>query len=260
MTTRIGLVVAALLILSGCTEQTVDEARMECLSEASNAPTDLGVRQRVMLCHQKYPKVTYTKINPVESGNQAKVAAVDWSQFTPTGEVVVQDAQYGFSVSRPSEWFPQERPSPDVRFMFGLEGDGYVGNCNIVVLPSPSTASASQEAVDRNENQRQLSASFFEAALRNVGTDAKVLNVRQTRRGPYFGHLVDYVYRSFSSQLNSELHFRAELFSHSRPGRVYSFTCLTGATSSDAAQSGFEKELKSFESLSANLRVDVLSD
>ena len=77
MTIRIGILVAALLILSGCTEQTVDEARMECLSEASNAPTDMGVRQRVMLCHQNYPKVTYTKINPVDSGNQEKIAAVE---------------------------------------------------------------------------------------------------------------------------------------------------------------------------------------
>lgn len=56
-------------MLSGC-EKSVEEARMECLSEASNAPTDAGVKQRVILCHQKFPKKT-----------------VDWSQYTPVNRV-----------------------------------------------------------------------------------------------------------------------------------------------------------------------------
>jgi hypothetical protein len=267
MTIKAGIVIFTLLILSGCgQEKPVDEARMDCLNEASNAPTDMGVRQRVMLCHQKFPKVTFTKINPkvtftkinpVDPENPKEVPAVDWSQYTPTGENIDEDEQYGFSVSRPSAWFHQERPSPTVRFMFGLTGEGYAGNCNVVVLLSPSTANASQEVVDRNENQRPLTISFFEPGFRNVGKDVKVFNVRQTRRGPYFGHLVDYSYSYFSPTLNAPMHVRAELFSHSRPGRVYSFTCNTVAPSAAQAENAFTQETGQFERLSASLRTDI---
>ncbi|WP_156480680.1 hypothetical protein [Thauera humireducens] len=256
MKASIGIFVVALTLLSGC-EKSVDEARVECLTEASEVPTDAGVRQRVMLCHQQYPRVTNTNNKPANAGGgwQENEDAVDWSKFKPTGEIVNDDAQYGISVTRPSEWLPQERPSPEVRFMYGFKGNGYIGNCNVVVLHSPSTTGASQKGVDQQENLRQLPASFFEDRLRTLGIDAKVLNVQQTRRGAYLGHLVNYTYHSFSPSLNAVLHFRGELFSHSRPGRVYTITCLTGATSPDAAQMGFEKERNTFENFSAGLRV-----
>lgn len=248
------LILAALTVSSGCTKPA-DDARMECLSNASDAPTELGVRQRVMLCNEKYPKVTHNNINPDNPRSPQEAPTTDWSKFIPSGEVVNDDAQYDASVTRPSEWFPLERPFPEARFIFGFKGEGYGGNCNVVVVNSPSTAAASQEVVDKNENLRKLPASFFEDRLRNVGIDVKVLKIQHTLRGPYRGHLVDYAYRSFNSNLNTELHFRGELFSHSRPGRVYSFTCNTVATSPDAAQRGFEKEQPSFEKFSASLRV-----
>lgn len=91
MTIRIGIVVSALLILSGCEEQTVDEARMECLSEASNAPTDQGVKQRVMLCHQKHPKQQFdlSQFTPITRIEQVEKPGF----FRQLGDDVIQSIQ-----------------------------------------------------------------------------------------------------------------------------------------------------------------------
>ena len=172
-------------------------------------------------------------------------------------EVVERDRQYGFTVSRPNSWKQQERPAAAIRVMLGIEGDGYVGSCNVSVLQSPSTAASTQAAVDEAENKRTLTTAFFQSQLQSVAADVKVLNVKQVRRGNHFGHLVNYTYSYLSPTLNARVYLRAELFSHSRSGKVYSFTCNTGALSLPEAQSAFTRELKSFERLSSSLRVDT---
>jgi hypothetical protein len=172
-------------------------------------------------------------------------------------QVLERDAQHGFTVSRPASWKPQERPAATIRVMLGIEGDGYVGNCNISVLKSPSTGSLTQTAVDEGENKRPLAATFFQKQLQGVAADVKVLNVQQVRRGTHYGHLVSYTYSYLSPSLNARVYLRAELFSHSRPGKVYSFTCNTGALSLPEARAAFLKEVKSFERLSSSLRVDA---
>ena len=171
-------------------------------------------------------------------------------------QVLERDPQGNFSVSRPIAWVKQDRPSPAIRVMLGIEGDGYVGNCNISVLPSPRTASMTQAQVDAFENKRVLGASFFQPQLLAVAPDVQVLSVFQLKRGAYFGHLVNYSYSYMSPSLQRRVHIRAELFSHSRPGKVFSFTCSTGSLSPSDAQSSFSAERRNFESLTASLRVD----
>ena len=167
-----------------------------------------------------------------------------------------QDQQNRFSISRPAHWGQQDRPRPTTRMMFGFGGEGYVGTCNINLLPSQSTATLTQAEVDRTENQQKLTGSFFETSLRVVSKDLQVLSVRQVQRGRHFGHLVNYTYSYFSPALNAQVRMRAELFSHSRPGRVFSFTCSTGALTELKAQKAFALEGASFERLSASLRTD----
>src|SRR5690606_38092332 len=58
-----------------------------------------------------------------------------------------------------------------------------------------------------------------------------------------------------SPSLNSRVYLRYELFSHSRPGKVYSFTCSTAASSAIEAQRAFLKEQKAFERFSSSLHV-----
>jgi hypothetical protein len=171
-------------------------------------------------------------------------------------QVLERDLQNNFLVSRPAAWINQERPSPAIRVMLGIEGDGYVGNCNVSVLPSPSTARMTQAEVDASENKKALGVRFFQPQLLAVAPDVKVLSAVQIKRGPHFGHLVNYSYSYVSPTLQRRVHLRAELFSHSRPGKVLSFTCNTGALSAAEAQRAFSKEGKSFERLAASLRVD----
>lgn len=170
-------------------------------------------------------------------------------------QVLEHDTQHGFTVSRPASWFLQERPTAFTRVMLGIEGDGYVGNCNVTVVHSQSTVAMTQAAVDEGENKRALTAAFFLTELRELGTDVKILNVKQVKRGAHYGHLVNYTYSYLSPSLNARLYIRAELFSHSRPGNVYSFTCNTGALSLPEAQRAFQKEEKAYELLSSSLQV-----
>lgn len=167
-----------------------------------------------------------------------------------------RDQQNRFSISRPAHWEQQARPRPTTRMMFAFGGEDYVATCNINLLPSQSTVILTQAEVDRTENQKKLTASFFETSLRVVSKDLQVLSVQQVQRGRHFGHLVNYTYSYFSPALNAQVRMRAELFSHSGPGRVFSFTCSTGALTELKAQKAFALEGASFERLSASLRAD----
>jgi len=171
-------------------------------------------------------------------------------------QVLERDSQNEFTVSRPASWVRQERPMAAIRVMLGIEGDGYVGNCNIAVLPSSSTVKLTQVEVDEGANKHPLPALFFKKALQYFASDVKVMNVRQVRRGPHYGHLVDYTYSYMSPSLNVRVYMRAELFSNSRPGYVYSFTCNTGALSLPEAQEAFLKERESFELFSSSFRIE----
>lgn len=146
-------------------------------------------------------------------------------------------------------------PDPAVRVMLGIEGDRYVGNCNITVIPSSSTSTLPQPEVDERENKNALTTSFFQRSLQVVASDVKVLSVEQVRRGAHYGHLVNYSYSYISPSMRARVHLRAELFSHSRPGRIFSFTCNTGGLSSVDAERAFEKERPAFEKMSISFRV-----
>ncbi len=172
-------------------------------------------------------------------------------------QVVERDPQNKFSVSRPAAWVNQDRSSPAIRVMLGIEGDGYVGNCNISVLPTPSTAKLSQTEVDNSENKRALGVEFFQSQLSAVAPDVKAISAVQVKRGSQLGHLVNYTYSYMSQSLQRRVHIRAELFSHSRPGKVFAFTCNTGALSPADAQRAFSAERRNFESLTASLQVDA---
>lgn len=170
-------------------------------------------------------------------------------------QVVERDSENKFSVSRPAAWINQDSPSPQIRVMLGIEGDGYVGNCNISVLPSPSTVNLNQAQVDASENKRLLGASFFQPMLLAVAPDVKVLNVSQLKRGAYSGHLVNYYYSYMSPSLQRRVHVRAEVFSHSRPGKVFSFTCNVGALTLGDAERSFAAESENFGAFAASLSV-----
>ena len=139
--------------------------------------------------------------------------------------------------------------------MLGIEGEGYVGNCNITVVQSPSTSTLSQFEVDERENKNALTTSFFQRSLQVVASDVKVLSVDQVRRGAHYGHLVNYSYSYISPSIKARVHLRAEIFSHSRPGRVFSFTCNTGGLSFADAERAFVKERPAFEKISISFRV-----
>ncbi|TFI49093.1 hypothetical protein E4O93_04465 [Diaphorobacter sp. DS2] len=192
----------------------------------------------------------------VASAGSIAIASVVFASVTQA-QVVERDPQNRFSVSRPAAWVNQDKPSPAIRVMLGIEGDGYVGNCNISVLPSPSTAKLSQTDVDNLENKRALGVDFFQPQLSAVAPDVQIISAVQVKRGSQLGHLVNYTYSYISPSLQRRVHIRAELFSHSRPGRVFSFTCNTGALSPADAQRAFSAERKNFESLGASLRVDA---
>lgn len=177
--------------------------------------------------------------------------------FSIQAQVLERDPLNTFTVSRPVAWTSKERPSPAIRVMLEVEGNGYVGSCNISVLSSSNTVNMTQAKVDVSENKRNLGVTFFQSQLSDVAQDVKVQSVVQRRRGVHLGHLINYSYSYVSPALQRRIHVRAELFSHSRPGKVFSFTCNTGALSAAVAQRAFSKESKSFENLSTSLRVDA---
>jgi len=154
-------------------------------------------------------------------------------------QVRERDPLNKFSVTRPASWTNEDRPSPAVRVILGFKGDGYAGGCNISVLPSQSTARMSQAEVDASENMRPLGIPFWQSALRSVALDVKVLSESQTKRGPHFGHLIRYTYSYLSPSIQQRVYLHAELFTHSRPGKVFSFTCNTGALTAADARSAF---------------------
>lgn len=172
-------------------------------------------------------------------------------------QIVERDTQHKFSISRPASWIIQERTSPASRVMLGIEGDGYGGNCNIVALSSQLTSKMTQVEVDATENKKPLGIDFFQKELLIVAPDLKVLSVAQTKRGTHFGHLVNYSHSYLSPTLQRRIYLRAELFSHSRPGKVLSFTCSTFALTQAEAQRAYAKERKAFEKLTSSLRVDA---
>lgn len=176
--------------------------------------------------------------------------------ISATAEVVEHDPQYNFSVSRPSAWYHQEKPSSTIRVMLGVEGDWYGGNCNISVITSPSTALMSQAEVDVSENKRDLGTAHFQSQLSAIAPDMRVLSVVQTRRGQHYGHLVNYTYSYVSQAVGQRIFIRAEVFSHSRPGKNFAFTCNTAALTQNDAQRAFSQELASFERFSESLRLD----
>lgn len=182
--------------------------------------------------------------------------AVTASSSVAQSQLVERDPQNRFAVSRPAAWVNQDKPFSTIRVMLGIEGDGYVGNCNISVLPSRSTAKLTQAEVDTSENKQALGTDFFLPKLLAISTDVKVLSATLVKRGDQFGQLVNYTYSYMSPSLQRRIHMRAELFSHSRPGKVFSFTCNTGALSPADAQRAFSAERKNFEALAASLRVD----
>ncbi len=174
--------------------------------------------------------------------------------------ITENDKKNDFSISRISDWKPQDSPSPTTRMMFDFGGEGYIGNCNVNLLESKGTATATQFDVDKNDNQKNLTASFFENSLKNgmknLSKDLKVISVHQIKRGLYFGHMVNYTFSYFSPSLGDQVHIRAELFSHSRPGRVFSFTCMTGSLTALDAQKAFSINKGIFENFSSSLRTN----
>lgn len=152
--------------------------------------------------------------------------------------------QNKFSVSRPVAWISQESPSPEVRLMLGIECDGYIGNCNISVMPSPRTANMTQAEVNASEKKQVLEANFSQSQPLAIAQDVKVLSAVQLRRGAHFGYLVNYSYSYVSPSLQRRVHIRAEVYSYSRPGKVFSITCSTGALSPAEARRSFLAERK----------------
>ncbi len=176
--------------------------------------------------------------------------------FSAQKWIVEKDPLNRFSISHPASWYQQDRPSQSVRVMLGLEGDGYGGNCNVSVISSPSTARMSQTEIDASENRRPLSIDFFQRALAAVAKDVAVKTVDQSKRGNHFGHVVRYTYSYMSQAVGQRLFVNAELFSHSRAGKLFSFTCLVAALSEAEATSAFIREAGSFEALSTSLQVE----
>jgi hypothetical protein len=169
-------------------------------------------------------------------------------------QVIQSDAQNLFSVSRPTSWVIQQSPAPAIRIMLGFDEDLYVGNCNISVVPSPSTSRMSQSEVDVLENKRLLRSDFFQSRMSSLANDLRVISAIQTKRGMHFGHLVNYTYSYISPNVNRRIFVRAELFSHSRPGNVFSFTCTVAATKPSYTSKGFDDQLLNFTTLSSSLK------
>lgn len=167
------------------------------------------------------------------------------------------DQKWKFSVDRPKSWIIQPNPNPAIRLMFGIEGENYGGNCNVGVLPSPGTSKLTQSQVDSNENRRPLTPAFFQNALKGIASDVAVVSVKQLQRGQHWGHLVEYTYSYIEPSVNVRVHMHSEMFSHSRPGSVFTFTCGLGTTSKELSAGVFGKERVNFQRFTASLRVDA---
>lgn len=167
------------------------------------------------------------------------------------------DAKWKFSVERPKSWLVQSNPNPAIRLMFGIEQETYGGNCNVGVVPSSSTAKLSQIQVDNSENRRPLTPDFFRIALKGIASDVEILSVKQLQRGQHWGHLVEYTYSYIEPSVNSRVYIHNEMFSHSRPGSVFTFTCGLGTTSKSSSAGAFTKERAQFLRFTASLRVDA---
>ena len=139
--------------------------------------------------------------------------------------------------------------------MLGLEGNNYVGNCNIVVTEVPLSATMTQAAMDTDVNKKEHTPEEFLQVLRAAFPDAKVVNVETVLRGGYSGALANYTYSYVSRAAGKRMFGRAEFFSHSRPGLNFSFSCMTVAASTAEAALAFQKEAASFKMLSSSLQV-----
>ena len=167
------------------------------------------------------------------------------------------DEKWKFSVDRPKSWIVQPNPNPAIRFMFGIEKTDYGGNCNVGIVPSSSTAKLTQTQVDSDENRRPLTPAFFQNALKGISSDVAIKSVQQIQRGQYWGHLVEYTYSYIEPSVNIRVHMHNEMFSHSRPGGVFTFTCGLGTASKVSSASAFAKERAQFQKFAASLRVDA---
>ena len=164
------------------------------------------------------------------------------------------DEKSRLEVQRPARWFPQDRPNAATVFMYGLEGAGYSGNCNINLLESPSTAHLTQAEVDESENRKPLSKAFFEPHFRNLFEGAVVSRVLQTQIGDKWGHLVEYSYSYIDASSKRRFYMQNVVFSHSRPSKVWSFTCTVGVTLRRDAALALQAELPAFNALVATSR------
>jgi len=138
--------------------------------------------------------------------------------------------------------------------MYGLEGAGYGGNCNINLLESPSTAQLTQPEVDESENKKPLSKALFEPNLRNLFDGTVVSRVAQTQIGEKWGHLVEYSYSYIDASTKKKLYMQNVMFSHSQPSKVLTFTCTVGATSGRTATVALQTELPFFNAMVATSR------
>ena len=164
------------------------------------------------------------------------------------------DDKSRLEVQRPPGWFPQERPNSATRFMYGFEGQGYGGNCNINLVESPSTSKLTQAEVDESENRKPLSMAFFESNLRKSLEGAIVSKAVQTQIGEKWGHLVEYSHSTIEPSTKQKIHIQTMMFSHSQPGRVMTYTCAIGATTVRAGTAALRKEQPAFFSLVATSR------
>lgn len=164
------------------------------------------------------------------------------------------DEKSRLEVQRPANWFPQDKPSAATRFMFGFEGAGYGGNCNINLLESPSTANLTQPEVDESENRKPLSKAFFEQNFRKLFENAVVSKVIQTQIGDKWGHLVDYSHSYIDASTKKKIYMQNVVFSHSQPGRVLTFTCTVGAISVHTATTALQTKRPAFNALVATSR------
>jgi hypothetical protein len=171
-------------------------------------------------------------------------------------EKLERDSKYRFTVQRPAQWIIQDPPFEATRVMLGIEGDGFVGNCNVVVAEVAESAGASFRSIDEGVNKTPAAPDHFAPGLRAISADARVTDSKVVRRGAHSGQLVNYTYSYVSPALKRRIHGRAELFSHSRPGRNYAFTCVAFALSPSEAQRAFDEQSNAFRRFSASFKPD----
>lgn len=197
--------------------------------------------------------------SPPRMSRAIAVAALGTLQLCAAGAlaqplVKETDETSRLEVQRPANWFPQEKPNSATRFMYGFEGTGYGGNCNVNLLESPSTAKLTQLEVDESENRKSLSKEFFEPNFRKLFEGAVVTRVLQTQVGDKWGHLVEYSYSYSDASTGKKIYMQNVMFSHSKPSKVLTFTCAVGATSVRAASTGLKEKIPAFNTLVATSR------